>query len=466
MSLRMLVLLLAILPAFAADPLNGFDTFVQSAMQHLQVPGAAVGVMVDGKVVLAKGYGVRGVNERKPVTPATLFATGSITKSFTATALASLVAEGKLDWDKPVREYLAWFRLYDPHASDLITVRDMLTHRSGLPRYDAMRFLVRFPTEDLIRRLRYLPPSRSFREAWQYNNLMYVVAGYTGAQLAGTSYEDLVIQRVFRPLGMTRSTMAVKETQKTDDYALPHLLRDGGPVEVPFYDYQSYGIGPNGAVNSTVEDLLRYLAFHLDGEERVLPRRQLDELHKPVLATGQGNTTYALGWNIDYRGGHHRIAHGGAITGFTASAMLYPGKRLAIIVLNNLGSTLPNLVAEELSDRFLGIQGPDRLAQLRAARPHRPSPPVAVPNTRPTLELAAYAGTYTHPALGDVRVETNGSGLKAVFSAATLALRHHHFDTFQTDEGLARFTLDEQGRAARLYLPIESAMPPLEFIRR
>ncbi len=134
MLLRTLALLLAILPAFAADPLDGFDTFVQSAMQQLQVPGAAVGVMVDGKVVLAKGYGVRGVKERQPVTTETLFAVGSVTKSFTATALATLVAEGKLDWDKPVREYLPWFRLHDPHASELITIRDMLSYRGAQQR--------------------------------------------------------------------------------------------------------------------------------------------------------------------------------------------------------------------------------------------------------------------------------------------------------------------------------------------
>jgi CubicO group peptidase (beta-lactamase class C family) len=343
----------------------------------------------------------------------------------------------------------------------------MLTHRSGLPRYDSMRFLVKFPMEDLVRRLRYLPPSRTFRDVWQYNNLMYVAAGFTGAKLAGTTYEDLVMRRVFQPLGMRNSTMAVKESQKSPDFAMPHLLNDGIATEAPFYDYQEFGIGPNGAVNSNVDDMLRYLQFHLAGDERVLAAEQLRELHKPVIATRQGDASYSLGWQVDYRGGQRRMSHGGAIMGFTAHVAMFPEKQIGIVVLNNLGSRLPAAAAEELTDRLLGVKGPDRLEELRCrgvtAKPEAAQP---VPNTKPSLRLADYAGNYYHPAYGDVRIQAGGARLTAVFNAATVEFRHHHFDTFSTSLGMARFVLDEKGKPSSVYLPVEPAMPPLEFRRQ
>ena len=178
-------------------------------MHDLHVPGAAVGILSDGKIILAKGYGVRRAGTELPVTADTLFATGSITKSFTSLLVSLLADEKKLDLDRPARDYLPSLELYDPVATQLITLRDMLSHRSGLPRYDSMRFLVHFPREELVKRLRYLPPNHSFRDVYQYNNLMYITAGYIASVVGGASWEQLVSERIFKTLGMTSSTVTV-----------------------------------------------------------------------------------------------------------------------------------------------------------------------------------------------------------------------------------------------------------------
>ena len=169
----------------AGRALQGVDGDVRAAMKALHVPGVAVGVVQDGRVILAKGYGVLDVNGSQPVDADTLFAVGSVTKSFTTAVMATLVDEGKLDWDRPVREYLPWFRMYDPVATELLTSRDMVTHRSGLPRYDFIRMSTYLERAELVRRIRYLPPNKTFRDVHQYNNLMFVTAGYLSGEWRG-----------------------------------------------------------------------------------------------------------------------------------------------------------------------------------------------------------------------------------------------------------------------------------------
>jgi len=483
-SLRLLVILwlaAALLgaPVDVTKALDGFDAVVERGMKELQVPGAAVGAIYDGKVVLARGYGLRDVTNRLPVTPRTLFAIGSVTKSFTATLVTMEVDAGKLAWDRPVREYLPWFRLHDPIATELMTPRDLLTHRSGLPRHDFIRMAVPMPRQELVRRLRYLEPSRTFRETCQYQNLMYVSAGYLAGEVAGSTWEQLVAERIFGPLGMTRSNTSVADSQASDDFAKPYV-REGGRVnEVPFYDYQRFGVGPNGAVNSSVEDMLKYLQFHMRGgkagDRQLVSPEQMRQLHTPHVVSAP-DITYALGWNVSYYRGRRQISHGGAITGFTAQAAFFPEDGIGIIVLNNLsGSGLPSLVAATLADRLLGLEPVDHLARARAvlARQARSAEEARkkleaarVPNTKPSHELAAFAGEYTHPAYGPVRVEVQGEGLRVVFPALSFDLKHYHYDTFATPEGrMAQFQTHEAGKVASVTLPLEPAVKPLVFTR-
>lgn len=448
--------------ADAPRPFDGFDGIAEKALQRQNVPGAAVGVIQDGKVIFAKGYGYRDLKSKAPVTSKTIFATGSVTKSFTAAVLATLVDQGKLDWDKPVREYLPWFRMYDPVATELVTVRDMLSHRTGLPRHDFIRFSTYLNREDLVRRVRYLEPNRTFREAYQYNNLMYITAGYLAGVLGGSTWEDLVADRIFQPLAMNRSNTSTVDTQRMDDFAKPYLPSDGGPREVPFYVYQKFGAGPNGAVNSCIEDLLKYLQMYIEDGKPVMSRTQAQELFKPVSVSSPVNS-YALGWQTGFYRGVRRIEHGGAITGFRAHIVILPEQRVGIAALINSETNLATELVEMLSDRMLNLPPLERRRNAPGNSARRSEPR---PGTRPSRPLEEYAGTYEHPAFGAVRVEWQGDMLQVKFDAMTLRMKHFHYDTFElTDRTLAQFHLDERGQVHELHLPLEPAVKPLVFLK-
>src|SRR5271165_741007 len=218
--LRTFVLFLAAAAVAAAQKLDGFDTFANLALKDWKCDGFAIAIVQDGKVILSKGYGLRDVKKNLPVTEKTLFAIGSATKSFTVTAMGTLVDQGKLDWDKPVRDYLPDFRLWDQFATERMTPRDLVTHRSGLPRHDLMWYNSPFSREELFARLRYLEPNKDFRTTFQYQNLMFMTAGYLAGHVAGTTWEQLVRKSIFEPLGMKGSNFSVTDSLKSADYSL------------------------------------------------------------------------------------------------------------------------------------------------------------------------------------------------------------------------------------------------------
>lgn len=464
------------------DPFNGFDADVERAMKVLHVPGAAVGVIRDGNVVLAKGYGVREAGKNAAVDPDTIFAVGSMTKSFTAITVAMMIDAGKLDWDRPVRDYLPWFRMYDPVASELITPRDLLTHRSGLPGHNFIRFSTPLDRAELVRRLRYLEPNRTFRDVYQYNNLMYVTAGFLAGEMAHSTWENLVTERIFSPLGMTGSTVSVADTVKHEDFARPHLLRKDQAQVTEFYNYQQFGVGPNGAVNSTVNDFLKYLQFQLGdgtaGEKRLVSQAQMQQLHRPITVSPQGGS-YAPGFDVTAYRGHAVLQHGGAITGFTSMMMLLPEYHAGIVVMNNLGTALPTILTHELADRLLGLTPMDYLGESLQAHERsieherterKKIESERLPGTKPSLQLAAYAGEYFHPAYGTIRVESAADGLVVHFGALDVELKHFNFDTFECRSeylsGMAQFHLNPAGQVAELWLPLEPAVKPFVFVKR
>ena len=483
--MKLFRLLLFFLCSFALrsqDGLTGFDTDVERAMRELRVPGVAVGVVRDGKIVLAKGYGVRETGKTAPVNADTIFAVGSMTKSFTAITVAMMVDEGKLEWDRPVREYLPWFRMYDPVATELITPRDLLTHRSGLPRHDFIRFSTPLDRAELVRRLRYLEPNRTFRDVYQYNNLMYVTAGFLAGEVAHSTWENLVTQRIFAPLGMASSTVSVVETAKRENFARAHLMRSGEVQVTDFYDYQRFGVGPNGAVNSTVNDFLKYLQFQLGdgatGEKRLVSKVQMQQLHRPITVSPTGGG-YAPGWEVTTHRGHAVLQHGGSITGFTSMMMLLPEEKTGIVVMNNRGTGLPTILANDLADRLLGLAPKDYLAESlqaqdrsreRADTERKKIESQRAAGAKPSLDLAAYAGDYEHPAYGTIRVERAGADLVAHFGALDVKLKHYHFDTFECESdylsGMAQFRLNTAGKVAEMWLPLEPAVKPFVFVKR
>lgn len=484
--------------AEARGELGEFRAFLESARESWEVPGLAVAVVVDGEVVLAEGYGLRDVDEELPVTADTLFAIGSTTKAFTTFALATLVDEGELDWDRPVVDYLPGFRLLDPVTTRLITPRDLVTHRSGMPRHDRVWYGNRdLSREQLVERMAHLPLNATLRQKYQYNNLMYLAAGYLLEQLSGQTWEEAVSRRIFEPLGFSHAVFGVEDLPDDVDLARPYEKRDGELVEVPFRPVGN--MGPAGSIEASVGELARWVQLHLSGGSwegtRLLSPAALEELHRPQMVTGElpelaevGPASYAMGWRVDTYRGHRRVGHAGQIDGFSAVVGFFPDDGVGVVALANEGHTpLPLLVALHASDRFLGLEPIDWNTQgLQAAAAGEQAGDEAKanrgavrrPGTRPAHALEEYAGTYRHPGYGDLTVELDGEPeagrLRFVYNGIVTPLEHWHFEVFSGAEGAEDPAFEGQkllfetgldGRVAALATPFEPAVDPIVFER-
>jgi CubicO group peptidase (beta-lactamase class C family) len=485
----------------AADPsttaLAGFDEFVESAMKSWNVPGMGIAIVKDGKVVLAKGYGLRNVKANLPVTADTVFAIGSSTKAFTTMAMGMLVDEGKLEWDTPVTKYLPTFALRDEEAGERMTARDLVTHRSGLPRHDLMWYNAKLTRPELVERLPYLEPNKDFRETFQYQNLMYLTAGHLTAQIAGIPWEDVLRTKILEPLGMTSSNFSVAGMQKMRDYALPYSRREKQTIDIPFRDIDT--IGPAGSINSSVNDMTKWLQLHLGGGtiegRRIIAARQISEMHRPqmVIQSFPGlfedreiqQPAYGLGWFIESYRGKKRVHHGGNIDGFSAMVSLMPDDGMGIVVLSNLnGTPLPGIVARHAIDRMLGLEPIDwngrslkrrEVSEKASASARKSAGDERRTGTKPAHPLEEYAGEYVHPAYGSVIVTQSGDALAAAFHDIPMKLNHWHYETFRGDvqeSALAdaklffQFFTDLQGEVDRLTVPLEASVEPISFKKR
>jgi CubicO group peptidase (beta-lactamase class C family) len=474
--------------------LEGFDELVAKSLSQLKVPGAAVAVVKDREVILAKGYGFRDVEGKLPMTADTLLAIGSSTKAFTAYALGTLVDQGRIEWDKPVRAYIPWFRLYDAQAGERLTPRDLVTHRSGLPRHDLLWYNNSTATrERLVRSLAYLPPTADLREKWQYNNLMFLTAGYLVETMTGNSWEDSVRTLVFAPLGMVRSNFSVVESQKDKDFALPYAERDGKLTKIPFRDITL--VGPAGSINSSVNEMSRWVSVHVNGgklgDTRVIGAATLADLHKPYMTTGNVSTRpditaadYALGWFVDNYRGHGRVHHGGNIDGFSAMVSLWPNDGLGFVVLTNKSGTgLPELLIRTAADRILGLEAVDWIGD--AAKQQAEGEAVGKkaeekkatrrrPGTAPAHKLEEYAGDYSHPGYGGLKVTLAAGQLGFVYNGIATPLAHWHYETFnggKTDDPTFKdmklnFQTDVNGNVVGVAVPLESTLEAIYFAKR
>jgi CubicO group peptidase (beta-lactamase class C family) len=481
--------------------LEGFDSVIDRAIHDFKVPGLAIAVVKDGQVIYARGFGRRDVDKDLPVTPRTLFAIGSCTKAFTTFVMGTLVDAGKLEWDTPVRTYLPGLRMSDPIASESITPRDLVTHRSGLPRHDLFWYNTRRSGQDVFIRLAHFEPSEPLRGKFQYNNMMFMLAGYLVEKIDGRPWADAVRARIFRPIGMDSSNFSVVDSQKADDFARPYDEQEGKVRVIPFRDITS--VGPAGSINSSVADMARWIIVHthggrIDGKSIISPT-VLDELHAPQIPTGQAYGrgephrkeispgSYALGWATDTYRGHRRVHHGGAIDGFTANTCLFPDDGMGLVVLTNKnGTPLPELITRDASDRLLGLAPIDWLAEglekrtkaldaQKEARKKKES--VRRPGTHPAHPLEEYAGEYEHPGYGELKVELKDGKLVAVINGIAMTLDHWHYEVFnapkaENDPALAdlnmklQFQTNLKGDVDAVAAPLEPSVKPIVFTRR
>jgi CubicO group peptidase (beta-lactamase class C family) len=487
--------------ARAADPaakarqaLRGFDEVVGKGLDQLKVPGVAIAVVKGREVILAKGYGYRDVDKKLPVTADTLMAIGSSTKAFTAFLLGTLVDKGKVEWDKPVRSFIPWFRLYDAQAGERLTPRDLVTHRSGLPRHDLLWYNNHTATrESLVRSLAYLQPSADLREKWQYNNLMFLTAGFLVETVTGRSWEANVRSLVFEPLGMTRSNFSVADSQKDADFAFPYDERDGKIKKIPFRDITT--IGPAGSINSSVNEMSRWVMVHINGgrlgDKQVIGADTLADLHRPYMTTGAVPTRpditpfdYALGWMVDNYRGHNRVHHGGNIDGFSAMVSLWPDDDLGFVILTNMNGTgLPELLIRTAADRILGLEAVDwigdaakKIAAGREVGKKAEENKTARrrPGTVPAHKLEEYAGDYRHPGYGDLKVTLEAGRLGFVYNGIATPLSHWHFETFNGgkaedpafEDMKLTFRTDVNGYVVGVSIPFEASVDDIYFAKK
>lgn len=485
----------------SADALEGFDQFLEKARADWQVPGLAVAIIKGDQVVYAKGFGFRDADEKLPVTDKTIFPIGSATKAFTTFVMGQLVDEGKLDLDKPVMNYLPEFRLYDTALTERITPRDLVTHRSGLPRHDLLWYGNTPRTrEDMVRRLAYLPNNKDLRGAWQYNNLMFLTAGVLEERLTGKTWEENIRERILMPLGMQRTTLRNTDSQKDSDFALGYRLNDEtDKVErMEFRDITT--MGPAGSICSSVTEMSEWVKLNLSdgavGGKRLIKQSTLKDLHAPQMSMGEGSPDnpeiipvgYAMGWFVDVFGGHRRLHHGGNIDGFSAMVAFLPQEELGVVVLTNMNGTgLPEIIARHVFDRMTGAKPTDwnalalakRSAAMKQAKAAKSKlTDTRKPGTHPSHPLGEYAGQYEHPGYGvlDVAVvESSGDpSLKFTFNGIETSLEHWHYDVFsgkrneedRTFEGFKiQFQSGLDGEIDSLRAQMEPAEEPFEFRR-
>jgi CubicO group peptidase (beta-lactamase class C family) len=427
---------------------ESIERFITEQLAAWEAPGCAVAAIRNGKIELVGGWGLRDREAELPVTQDTLFAIGSTTKAFTATTIGALVDEGLLEWDRPLCEYVPEIRLHDPIVSDRLTIVDLLSHRSGLPRHDLT--WVGQPDRsraEIVRALRFLPLSKDLRQQFQYCNLGYLVAGYVVEALSGVPWEDFVRGRLLEPLGMRRTNLSVDAMLADDDHATAYTRREGAMVRVPQRPLPA--VAPAGAINSSAADMARWVQAQLaggelDGATVMSPATAKRQLTPHMLVPGGGEVpglsayAYGLGWvNGRYR--EHTIAmHDGGIDGFTTHCMLLPDEGIGVVVLTNTSAALMHLtIACRVLDELLGAEPLDVFGYLKprfdaamaGAREAKAARRI-VAGAPPARPLADYAGAYEHPGYGTLSITANGSVLEPSLGTMTLSLAHRHYETF------------------------------------
>jgi CubicO group peptidase (beta-lactamase class C family) len=442
--------------ALAQDaPLQGFDEYVNRALKDWEVPGVAIAIVKDDKIVFAKGYGVRKLGEPAPVNERTMFAIGSSSKAFTAAAIALLVDEGKVKWDDPVMKHLPGFELYDAYASQQMTLRDLLCHRSGLERGDLMWYGAAFDRNEILRRVRFLKPSWSFRSNFGYQNIMYLAAGQAAAAVTGKSWDAIIKERIFAPLGMKQSNTSVNDLKSLDNIASPHGKIEEAVRPIPYRNIDN--IAPAGSINSNVMEMAEWVRMQL-GEgshqgKRLISSGAIKEMHLPqmlmraefpwtLMAQEAHFIAYGLGWFLhDYRG-RKIIQHGGNIDGMSALVAMIPEEKLGMVILTNMnGSSLREALEYRIFDAFLNQPQKDWSADILKATKtfeaqgrevEKKMIEARAKDTKPSLALAKYAGAYQDEMYGEAKVALENGVLVAQYGSAFKGdLEHWHYDTFR-----------------------------------
>jgi len=484
-------------PIDVNQKLAGFDAFMEKTLKDWNAPGIGVGIVVGDKLVFAKGYGYRDYEKKLPLTTQTMFTIASNTKLFTAVAAGMLVEEGKLTWDRPIKESVPTIEFYNSTLNNTITLRDMLAHRTGITRHDSIWYKSDYSTKELFERLKYLEPKESPRQIFLYNNMMYAGAGYAIELQSGKPWAEFVRDRILRPLNMNSTVFSISDMLKQPEYGVPFTeRRDSFELyKIPYYEEQQ-GVAPAGAIISNIEDMSHWLiALMNNGQyngKQVLPPKVLQATLEPAIAlpntTGltRGwwevlNQAYGMGrWTASYRG-HLVTFHGGDLPGFHSQVSFMPNEHIGVIVfvIGNHTAPLYNPISYNVYERLLGMDETPwtqrlldiRLKNKKAGMEARSKAGFGrVPNTKPSHELTEYAGEYEHPAYGRLKIYLNDQQLHFQFHKISLPLAHFHYDRFDSPDDeengkwSVNFTTNPQGDVDKATISLDEG--EVTFVRR
>jgi CubicO group peptidase (beta-lactamase class C family) len=474
--------------------LQGLDTLVARVLRDWHAPGVAIAIVEKDKVIYTGGFGFRDFEKKLPVTENTLFAIGSCTKAFTAAMLGILVDEGKLSLDKPVRNYLPELKFQNEYANAHVTLRDMMCHRTGLPRHDLSWYGSSATRKELLERIQYLEPNAELRERYQYNNFMFMAQGVVSEKITGKSWEENMKERILTPLAMNNTVLSIGEMEKSVDHSLAYTLKnDSVPVVIPYRNIDA--IGPAGSANSCAKDMANWLITWIKGGKfngkQIIPSSYITDAITVQMATGGGLpgseypdihlAGYGLGWTMGSYRGHYRVEHGGGIDGFITTTSFFPSDSIGIFVVSSQGGPT-SAIRNFITDRMLKLSyrnwnkyllDGNKKAKESAKTTTNSDSLNRKFNTKPTHTAAEYAGQYTNPGYGNFEVFADRDSLRARFNSFALKLRHFHFDQFNAvidgenslnfDAIRISFYVDEKGDVEKLTAPFQGADKEIEF---
>lgn len=435
------------------EPPASIDEFIEKGRADWQIPGMAVGIVKNGKVIYAKGFGEKQLGRGDKVDANTVFSIASVSKNITATALGILVDRGRIAWDDQIIQHIPWFQMKDPYITKQLTIRDALTHRSGLGRIlgNRLQFMTQSSRDEVLQRVRYMDLEKPFRSSYVYNNVMYSLAGQIIEYTDGRTWDDFLYQELFQPLNMTRTTTSLYALKKQENVAYPHQEIEGKIVPISRRNWDN--AGPAGGVNSTVNDLNQWMLMQLGtsgslADKTIISAKQMNEIHKPQVITPSNNamlsqTSYGFGWNIlDYQG-KRVLTHGGATDGFNTFMYLVPELELGIIVVTNTFNSFGNAVAYHVMDHYMGgstrnwhqyylTNYKQRYQQVQNLRDKVHNS--RIKNTKPSKNIASYSGKYSSDAYGTIDVLVKDQQLIIrLWNDENMegTLEHWHYDTFR-----------------------------------
>jgi CubicO group peptidase (beta-lactamase class C family) len=480
---------------------DGLDAQFNQILKDWHAAGFAVAVVEKDKIIYSKGFGYRDIEKKLPVTPNTLFAIGSVTKSFTSSLIGMLSAEGKLDIDKPAHTYFSNLSFYNDNMNNAITLRHMMSHQTGLPRHDYSWYFFSTNSRDsMVQRIRYQEPTAGVREKWQYNNFMFTAQGWIAEKITNKSWEQNIKEKIFTPLNMTRSNFSTAELGKIEDASFGYtLLKDSIIKKMNYYNIDA--MGPAGSINSSANEMANWLITWIYGGKfkgkEIIPFQHAAEAITPQAITGGGLpskekpdiyfSTYGFGWMMSSYRGHYRVEHGGNIDGFSASASFFPTDSIGIVVLSNQnGSAVPGIVRNIISDRLLKLTPYNwnadqkkavETAKAKQKETSRSATAKDRKNTKPTHPLNDYEGTYSQPGYGIINVFANNDSLFARISDKLLWLMHDNYNVFDyflitpgepidtAGSGPSRiqFHMNKAGDIDQLTVDMQTGLQPIVF---